>query len=340
MTWSRGAGPQLLRAAPGARRGGDPPRRLHVQADGVVADMGHVPVRAQHPAGAVIDPRAGQERLRGAQEVVGVALRLEADHVGRRQPLHDGGADARRDDLPQRRRRPRDVGEVADQRARPALPDERRRQVQVVVVQHDARLRVVAGLGQRGPREGLVDRHVAVVPGAQRGGVDHRPRGQLPHLVLQEPEQGIGDHAVGRLVHRSLDRREAQPHLAGQRLVDQGRLVDAQPVAVAERRRQPGQRHVLADLRQGGHQAAAAASRPQAAIGPEAEGDRAAVGGDQQPAVAEQALRRPGQQALPTLPRAHGLRRGRRRKSAAGRGSAPGRGPAAARRPPRARAPR
>ena len=180
MTWSRGAGPQLLRAAPGARRGGHPLRRLDVQADGVVADVGHVTVRPQHAARAMVDPRAGQERLSGAQEVVGVALRLEADHVGRRQPLHDGGADARRDDLPQRRRRPGDVGEVADQRARPALPDEGRRQVQVVVVQHDARLRVVAGLGQRGAREGLVDGDVAVVPGAQRGGVDHRPAWAAP----------------------------------------------------------------------------------------------------------------------------------------------------------------
>ena len=125
----------------------------------------------------------------------------------------------------QRRRRPGNVGEVADDGARPA-PDEGRRQVQVVVVHHDARLRVVAGLGQRGARKCLVDGDVAVVPGAQRGGVDHRPAGQLPHLVLQEPERRVGDDPVGGLVLRPLDRREAQADLARQRLVDEdGRLM-------------------------------------------------------------------------------------------------------------------
>ena len=82
--------------------------------------------------------------------------------------------------------------------------------VEVVVVEHDPRPAIAARLGQHGARERLVHGHVSALPGTHDAGVDDRPLGQVPHLVLQEPQERVGDHVVGGLVDRALDRCEPQ----------------------------------------------------------------------------------------------------------------------------------
>ena len=74
--------------------------------------------------------------------------------------------------------------------------------------------RIAGRLAQRRLREGAIDDHVAVVPGTEGRGIQHGAFGQVPHLVLQEPEQRVGDDAVGGLLRAIARRRPgAAAHL-------------------------------------------------------------------------------------------------------------------------------
>jgi hypothetical protein len=224
---------------------------------------------------------------------VGIAIGLEADDVVGEQPLGDALADRWRDRLPDRRRRHRDVREVADDRARPQAADRLGGAVQVVVVEHDPRPAVAAGLSDDCRSEGLVHGHVPTLPGAQGAGVDDRPLGKVPHLVLEEPEEGVGDDVVGLLVDGALGRNEAQTDL----LVGAGcgaheaRVGGCAPVTVAHGRRDPRHGDVVTDLAEGGDEAARPATRAQRAVRAAREGHRPAVGGNDQAAVTEQLCR-------------------------------------------------
>ena len=68
--------------------------------------------------------------------------------------------------------RPRDVHEVREQRIRPRLTHESRREIEVVVVEEDECIGLVVQLGNNRLRERLVDRGVPVRPGGVQGTVD------------------------------------------------------------------------------------------------------------------------------------------------------------------------
>ncbi len=179
---------------------------------------------------------------------------------------------------------------MAEDRAWAGAADRLGGEVQVIVVQHDARLSVAAGLGHDLAREGVVEGDVASVPGAHRGRVDDRPLRQVPHLVLEEPQEGVGDDVVGLLVHRSLDRCESQADrlVVAERSSDQPRVRGGAAIALAHGGGDPGDRHALADVAEGGDEAARSATRPQRAVGRGREGHRASVGRDDQPPVSEE----------------------------------------------------
>src|SRR5437899_2559358 len=71
-------------------------------------------------------------------------------------------------------------------------------EVEVVVVQHDPR-RTVAARNLRQHRAGkrAVELYVALAPGAHGGRTDHWALRKVPQLMLQEPEQRIGDDVIG-----------------------------------------------------------------------------------------------------------------------------------------------
>jgi hypothetical protein len=90
-----------------------------------------------------------------------------------------------------------DVSKVLDYQVGPLFPNVAGRQIQVVIVQHHYR-------GWTGPTgflddrlsEGLIYRDVAVFPGIVRRSVNVGRSRRVPHVVLQEPQQGITENAV------------------------------------------------------------------------------------------------------------------------------------------------
>ena len=107
--------------------------------------------------------------------------------------------------------RPRDVDEVRGHELGPRLPHESRRNVEVVVVEHDGRIGLALELFERRRSKGLVHRDVAGVPRIVQPRVEVGSRAEPPEVVLQEPEGRVGEDVVVAVVRRRVVRDEAQP---------------------------------------------------------------------------------------------------------------------------------
>ena len=221
-----------------------------------------------------------QARARGEKRAP-PALGVEADDVVGEQPGVDRGHDRSGQHRPGLGVHPRNVGEVGQRRLGPLRPDERRRDVEVVVVEEDGRARLALELLEDGVGEGPVHRHVAVLPGAAQ--VVARVVLELPEAVLDEPERGIGDDVVVEVVRGGLVRDEPQAvarAVAGG-LLD-GTLGGDGAVLVRERARDPGDVVVRDERRERRHEPAGAAPRDARPGRVAPEGERTAIGDDDQ----------------------------------------------------------
>ena len=122
--------------------------------------------------------------LARAQEVAPPAVRMQAEYVVGQHALMDRNAQPRRQHVPVVGLRPWDVDEVCEQRVRTPFAHELRREVKVVVVQEDSRVRPEIELGDDRVRKALVHRCVAVEPRVAQSNVDVRRGGKAPHVVL------------------------------------------------------------------------------------------------------------------------------------------------------------
>ena len=186
-----------------------------------------------------------------------------------------------------------------------------------------------------GGGERLVHRDVPALPGAQRGGVDDRALRQVPHLVLEEPQQRVGDDVVGLLVDAC-----ARPRRIAGAAARRRRAPRAQSRGSAAARRSPSliaaATQVTGTWRPTWPSAVTRPPEPRRGRSePSAAGrerHRPAVRGDDQAAIAEQ-LRRGGAELRIGqrlgIGGAHRPRRGWRRRPRAGGGSAPGKIPSA-----------
>src|ERR671931_265832 len=129
-----------------------------------------------------------------------------------------------------------------EQRIGNALADEARHEVEVIVVHEDRRLSVCLELLGDRVGEALVHARVALLPGVLQRDVDRRRVGQLPEVVLEEPEDGVRDDVVEPVVGGLVvgDEAEAERRAGRERLLDSaaGFLEDG-AVLLAHRARHP-----------------------------------------------------------------------------------------------------
>jgi len=220
-----------------------------------------------------------QQVLAGQQEVPGVPLGVEGHDVVGQQALDDRLADVGRQHAPVVRLRPWDVHEEVQERLGCPRPDARGCRVQVVVVDHHD------GIGTRlegldhGVGEQVVGHHVALRPRREFLLADVRHVRQIPQVVLDEPQHGVGDHVVVALVdlrlhHHEASRRGRARLRDGKRAV---RLGGDPPVAVLDGRRYPQHRHDVDESRERGHEPAPGAHHARAALPVVDEAHRAPV---------------------------------------------------------------
>ena len=160
-----------------------------------------------------LDPRVAHEAADRVQELGRVAIGLQPHDVRGEQPFADRPAHRLRQDLPDARRRPRNMGEVEDRRVRTALADAFRGEVEVVVLEQEHRSFGARRRLHRGVREQPVRGLVTRAPGVHDAPVDVGLVRQGVHLVLQEPEQRIGDDLVVALVDVGRQRLVMQPKI-------------------------------------------------------------------------------------------------------------------------------
>ncbi len=214
-----------------------------------------------------VDPRIAHEGIRGEQEVGGVAVGLETQDVVGQQPLADRAAQCLGQHLPGLDGRPRDVVEMQQQGIWACLPDGRRSEIQVIVLEQHDGPRPRPRSRCRGPAQLLVDHAVAVLPGVDQALVHPWLIGQLVQLVLKEPEEGVGDDVVVSPVGIVADLHEAQRKvLPGQFRGDDlaqgsavvslsGQDLPRGPVRGVHGGTHPGDRREAPHLGQRGHQA-------------------------------------------------------------------------------------
>ena len=77
------------------------------------------------------------------------------------------------------------------QRLGPTLADVARREIQVVVLEHDHGSPVVARLLENRVSKGVIDHAVTACPGLHEGVIDDRLIGQGVQLMLDEPQEGL-----------------------------------------------------------------------------------------------------------------------------------------------------
>jgi hypothetical protein len=106
------------------------------------------------------------------------------------------------------------VHEVVQEGVRSRPADERRERVEVVVVDHHHRLVDVLDLLEHRPRQVLVDDVVAELERLDLVTPDVRGVGQVPQIVLDEPEDRIGEDRVEALVGLGVRVDELDPILA------------------------------------------------------------------------------------------------------------------------------
>ena len=138
-----------------------------------------------------------QELLAGLQEAPHVPGRLESDDVAMAQGPADRGAHVFWEQQPVGWAGPWYVDEVADSRLGQRLSHVKRRQVQVVVMDHDVGWGgVVLGLRYNRVGERSVDGEVAVRPGVVDGLVYVGSVRRAPHIVLEEPQHRVAEDVV------------------------------------------------------------------------------------------------------------------------------------------------
>jgi hypothetical protein len=155
------------------------------------------------------------------------------------------------------------VDEVLQERVGPLLPDLRRTRVEVVVVEHHERLGVIRDRAQYGLGDVVVHHLIALVPGLDLLLADVRRVREVPQVVLDEPQDRVGDDVVEAVVcervrlHQQdlvLDAIELdRDRLAARLALDLG-------VLLGHRRRDPKRLPVGHQPRQRGNQPAAAAT--------------------------------------------------------------------------------
>ena len=238
---------------------------------------------------------------------------MEADDVVGEDPVVDLVADHRRQHPPGVRLAPRDVDEVRHERVRACAADQRRQRVEVVVVDHHDRALDPLDLLEHRARQILVDDVVAELERLGLVAADVRGVGQIPQVVLDEPQHRVGDDAVEAVVGIGVGGDQLDAVLGPVRALDRERMAAVpaghRDVAVAHRRGDPGDLTVPREAHQRGHQAAGAALRLAVGL----ERHRAAVGDEDQrvgsspspsPALADARCRR--------RPRARAVRAARR----------------------------
>ena len=158
-----------------------------------------------------------------------------------------------------------------------------RSEIEVVVVKEDRSFGLALELVERRLREDSVDGDVALLPRVCKTGVELRLRFQVPEVVLQEPERGIGDHVVVPVVSRLLVRDEPQAvgsAVAGD-LVE-GALGGDRSILGRDRARDPRDVVMLDEAAQRRDEPAAAAPRHTCARRVSAVDDGPPVGDDDQ----------------------------------------------------------
>ena len=225
-------GLELLRA----RGAGDLLGRLVVDRQRVGAHPDLATVGRVHDAVVEVDVEV-HEVAAALQEVPAVRARVEADDVVGEQALVDLAPDARRQHAPGVGLRPRDVDEVVQEDVRARAPDEPRQRVEVVVVDHDDG--VVDALDLLDDRLGqvVVDDVVAVLERLDLVAADVRRVGQVPEVVLDEPQHRVREDVVEAVVGLVVADDEAHVELAALRGVDDERLAARLARAGACRRR-------------------------------------------------------------------------------------------------------
>ena len=162
--------------------------------------------RCEQPAAVVLRRRVDEVALRlddvlaGAEKVATPALGVETDHVVGEQAVMERDANRGRQDPPVVRLRPGDVHEVRERRLRTARADEARRQVEVVVVKADSRIRLRFELRDDRVGEVGVDGDVALLPRKMQSPVEIGRVREVPQVVLEKPERRVRDDVVEPVV--------------------------------------------------------------------------------------------------------------------------------------------
>jgi hypothetical protein len=89
---------------------------------------------------------------------------------------------------------------MVQERVRPGAPDHRRQRVELVVVDHHDRLVDPVDLLEHRLREVLVDDVVAVLERLDLVAADVRGVGEVPEVVLDEPQHRVGEDVVEAVV--------------------------------------------------------------------------------------------------------------------------------------------
>ena len=132
-------------------------------------------------------------------------------------PVVDLVADHRGQHAPGVRLAPRDVDEVVQEGVRARAADQAGQRVQVVVVDHHHRLLDALDLLEHGPRQVLVDGVVAELERLGLVAADVRRVGQIPQVVLDEPQHRVGDDVVEAVVGLGVGGDELDPVLVAVR---------------------------------------------------------------------------------------------------------------------------
>ena len=263
---------ELLRALRRRHRA----RRARVDRQRVAAHP-HLAVRVADDAAVEVDLEVHQVAA-ALQEVAPVALGVEADDVVGQQARVELLADAVGQDPPRVGLRPRDVDEVVQEDVGTRAAHERRQRVEVVVVHHHHGL--VGALDLLDDRRGqvLVDDVVAVLEGLDLVAPDVRRVGEVPQVVLDEPQHRVREDVVEAVVGLLLGDHEAHLVLAAGRRAHAERppllLLGLARVAVGQGAGDPHRVAVGGQAGEGGHEAARAALDRPVVL----ERDRPAVG--------------------------------------------------------------
>src|SRR5579859_958140 len=142
----------------------------------------------------VVDPKA-EQFLAAGKEVAHISIGLETDDIAGKQAIQGRVPHSLGQDCPILRGRPGNVDEVLESHMWHPLTNHSRGQVEVIVLEEDQGSLFGGGRSSSdGFRDALIDGHITLLPGGVNRVIDYR--GKLPEIVLDEPEQWIGNDAV------------------------------------------------------------------------------------------------------------------------------------------------